>query len=197
MASASEEITIVCNHCDRDIPSLNIDLHSVHCARNLEKCKICGDMVPKKHANEHFLNTHAPIVCTMCKEAIEREVFDTHKGEVCPKRIVTCEFCEFPLPAVDLPEHQEVCGNRTEMCYQCNNYVRLRETYSHETKCPGTVLNNIESSRGAPIAAEGDGNGRRRRDGNGVSSHKRLFLTIAITGLAVLIGSFFFQRGAK
>ena len=46
---------------DRDIPAPNIDLHRVHCARNLEKCKICGDMVPKKHAEEHFLNTHAPV----------------------------------------------------------------------------------------------------------------------------------------
>lgn len=46
---------------DRDIPAPNIDLHRVHCARNLEKCKICGDMVPKKHAQEHFSNTHAPV----------------------------------------------------------------------------------------------------------------------------------------
>lgn len=46
------------------------------------------------------------VACSMCKETIEREVFDSHKGEVCPKRIVTCEFCEFPLPAVDLAEHQ-------------------------------------------------------------------------------------------
>lgn len=50
--------------------------------------------------------------------------------------------------------------------------------------------------RRIPRAAEGDGNGRRRRDGNGVS-HKKLFFTIAITGIAVLIGSLFFQRGAK
>lgn len=46
------------------------------------------------------------IACSMCKETIEREIFDSHKGEICPKRIVTCEFCEFPLPAVDLAEHQ-------------------------------------------------------------------------------------------
>ncbi|KAH0877052.1 hypothetical protein HID58_064446 [Brassica napus] len=177
---------------DRDIPAPNIDLHRVHCARNLEKCKICGDMVPKKHAEEHFLNTHAPVPCSMCKETIDREVFNSHTEEICPKRMVTCEFCEFPLPAVDLAEHQEVCGNRTELCYQCNSYVRLRETYNHETKCPGSVLNTVESSRRIPRAAEGDGNGRRRRD-NGVSN-KRLFFTIAITGIAVLIGSLFFQR---
>lgn len=48
--------------------------------------------------------------------------------------------------------------------------------------------------RRVPRAAEGgDGNGWRRRDGNGFSN-KRLFFTIAITGIAVLIGSLFFQR---
>lgn len=44
-----------------------------------------------------------------------------------------------------------------------------------------------------PRAAQGDGNGRRRRDENGVSN-KKLFFTIAITGIAVVIGSMFFQR---
>ncbi|KAJ0237637.1 hypothetical protein HA466_0245800 [Hirschfeldia incana] len=150
-------------------------------------------MVPKRHAEEHFSNTHAPVPCSMCKETIDREVFNSHTEEICPKRMVTCEFCEFPLPAVDLAEHQEVCGNRTELCYQCNSYVRLREMFNHETKCPGSVLNNVESSRRVPRPAEGDGNGRRRRGGNGVSN-KRLFFTIAITGIAVLVGSLFFQR---
>lgn len=46
---------------DRAIPAANIDLHSVHCARNLEKCKVCGDMVPRKHAEDHYLSTHAPV----------------------------------------------------------------------------------------------------------------------------------------
>ncbi|XP_009118293.1 XIAP-associated factor 1 [Brassica rapa] len=142
MATESGEITIVCNHCDRDIPAPNIDLHRVHCAR-LEKCKICGDMVPKKHADEHFLTAHAPCIFSMA---------DDH-------RIVTCEFCEFPLPAVDVAVHQEVCGNR------------------------------VSNTR----AGGGGGNGRRRRDGNGVSN-RRLFFNVAVTGIAVLMGSLFFQR---
>ena len=37
---------------------------------------------------------------------MEREILAVHKGENCPKRIVTCEYCEFPLPAIDLFEHQ-------------------------------------------------------------------------------------------
>lgn len=48
-------------YSDRAIPSSNIDLHFAHCSRNLERCKVCGDMVPKRHAEEHYLNTHAPV----------------------------------------------------------------------------------------------------------------------------------------
>lgn len=39
---------------------------------------------------------------------MEREILAIHKGENCPQRIVTCDFCEFPLPAVDLAEHQVI-----------------------------------------------------------------------------------------
>ncbi|KAJ9187002.1 hypothetical protein P3X46_002502 [Hevea brasiliensis] len=191
MAIASEEITNICSHCDKAIPSSNIDLHFAHCSRNLEKCKICGDMVPKKYAEEHFLNTHALVACSLCSETMEREVLAIHKVENCPQRIVTCEFCEFPLPAIDLAEHQEVCGNRTELCHLCNKYIRLRERYNHETRCTGVSDNIVGSSRdvreaegapGAPIRQPHD------------YSRRRLLFTIAITGIAVILGSLLFQR---
>ncbi|CAN0921892.1 XIAP-associated factor 1 [Linum grandiflorum] len=147
MAMTSEESSSICNHCDRAIPSSNLDLHMVHCARNLEKCKICGDMVPKRHSEEHYLNTHAPVSCTLCSESMEPDMLAVHKGENCPQRIVTCEFCEFPLPAIDLAEHQEVCGNRTELCHLCSRYIRLRERYNHEIRCTGVPDNTVGSSR--------------------------------------------------
>lgn len=46
------------------------------------------------------------VACSLCSETMEREILAIHKGENCPQRIATCEFCEFPLPAVDLAEHQ-------------------------------------------------------------------------------------------
>ncbi|KAL6179285.1 hypothetical protein ACLB2K_050801 [Fragaria x ananassa] len=135
MSLASDEACRICTHCERAILSLNIDLHYAHCVRNLEKCKVCSDMIPKKHAEEHYLDNHAPVSCSLCSEAMDRDILTIHKGENCPQRIVNCEFCEFPLPAVDLPEHQEVCGNRTEFCSSCRRYVRLHERYNHDTSC--------------------------------------------------------------
>ena len=46
---------------------------------------------------------------------MEREVLAVHKGENCPQRIVTCEYCEFPLPAIDLFEHQVLTFSELEL----------------------------------------------------------------------------------
>ncbi|KAK9097021.1 hypothetical protein Sjap_022518 [Stephania japonica] len=142
MEIPSEQVTSLCTHCDRAIPVSNIDLHFAHCSRNLERCKVCGDMVPRKHAEEHYLNTHAPVACSQCSETIDREILAVHKGENCPQRIATCEYCEFPLPAVDLFKHQEVCGNRTEFCHLCSRYVRLCEQNDHEIKFHSSRLDD-------------------------------------------------------
>ncbi|OIV97838.1 hypothetical protein TanjilG_12595 [Lupinus angustifolius] len=179
---------------DRPIPASNIDLHYAHCSRNLQKCKVCSDMVPKQHAEDHYFSTHAPVACSLCSETMERDILDIHKGENCPQRIVTCEFCEFPLPAIDLAKHQDVCGNRTELCHVCNKYVRLREIYSHSDSCNRIQDNSVGSSRDVR-AAERD-EGAQRRPQNEFSKRNLLF-TIAITGVAVIVGSIFFQRKAE
>ncbi|KAG8377400.1 hypothetical protein BUALT_Bualt08G0029100 [Buddleja alternifolia] len=195
VVSDDQATTSICSHCDRAIPSLNIDLHFAHCSRNLEKCKVCGDMIPRKFAEEHFLSTHAPVACSLCSETMNRDILDVHKGENCPQRMVTCEYCEFPLPAIDLLEHQEVCGNRTDLCHMCRKYIRLREMHGHESRCNGVVNNIAESSRntrGGERGGGGQGGGPRRQPHE--FSPRRLLFTIAITGIAVLLGSLFFQR---
>ncbi|KAH8516266.1 hypothetical protein H0E87_004573 [Populus deltoides] len=133
------------------------------------------------------------VACSLCSETMEREILAVHKGENCPQRIVTCEFCEFPLPAVDLAEHQEVCGNRTELCHMCNRYIRLRERYNHESRCTGLPDTTVESSRDVRAAERRQPQGPRRRQPQDFS-RKRLLFTIAITGIAVLLGSFLFQK---
>ncbi|XP_058744644.1 uncharacterized protein LOC131617355 [Vicia villosa] len=199
METVLDQATVICSHCDRAIPVANVDLHDAHCSRNLQKCKVCGDMIPKKNAEDHYLTTHAPVSCSLCSETMDRDIIKIHEGENCPKRIVTCDFCEFPLPAVDLAEHQEVCGNRTEMCHLCNKYVRLRERYIHEARCNGIVQDSaVGSSRNVREAERDEGVQQRRqrpRPQNEFST-KRLLFSIAITGIAVILGSFYLQRKA-
>ena len=52
------------------------------------------------------------VACSLCSETMDREILDVHRGENCPQRIVTCEYCEFPLPAIDLSEHQVGCSEQ-------------------------------------------------------------------------------------
>ncbi|KAL7617890.1 hypothetical protein Lser_V15G00031 [Lactuca serriola] len=196
MDVGSYRATNICSHCDRAIPSSNIDLHYFHCSRNLEKCKLCDEMVPKKHAEEHYSNTHAPVSCSLCSESMEPESLAAHQREHCPKRIVTCDYCEFPLPAIDLFEHQEVCGNRTELCNLCIRYIRLRERMAHELTCNGVPDTTVEASRAREGEREHGGGAARRRPRPPPQefSTRRLVFTIAITGIAVVLGSLMFQR---
>lgn len=199
MAVVSEETTSICGHCGRAIPTTNIDLHYAHCSRNLEKCKVCGDMIPRKHAEEHYLSTHAPVACSLCSETMDRETLDVHKGENCPQRIVTCEYCEFPLPAIDLFEHQEVCGNRTEYCHRCGRYIRLRDRYVHETTCNGVIDSTTGPSRDARdtrTPAEREARPPQRRAPS-TFRRRHLLVTIAIAGIAFILGSFFLQKKSE
>ncbi|KAL5678342.1 hypothetical protein ACJX0J_014473, partial [Zea mays] len=124
----------------REVPSSNIALHSAHCARNLQKCEHCGDMVARKLMDEHYDENHAPMNCSLCKHTVERELWDLHTGIQCPQRMLACQYCQFELPAVDLFEHQDLCGNRTEYCQSCRKYIRLREWIGHELQFH-TILN--------------------------------------------------------
>ncbi|CAN6169086.1 unnamed protein product [Urochloa humidicola] len=81
MAAAADSdptavITSTCAHCQREIPSSNIALHSVHCARNLQKCEHCRDMIPTKLMDEHYDENHAPNV----SYGIFTQAYNARKG---------------------------------------------------------------------------------------------------------------------
>ncbi|KAF3337438.1 TRAF-type zinc finger domain-containing protein 1 [Carex littledalei] len=156
-------------------------------------------MVPRKHVEDHYNEAHAPITCSLCSEIVEREAWALHNYELCPKRMVTCKYCELPLPAVDIVEHEDVCGNRTDYCNTCRKYIRLRELADGHQCSIQDVSSRVNST--GPLGATRDrGNGARderpppRRPRNNGPLHRHVIFTIAVTGLAVLIGSLLFQR---
>ncbi|GJR14294.1 XIAP-associated factor 1-like protein [Tanacetum coccineum] len=134
------------------------------------------------------------VSCSLCNETMEPEKLAVHRGEKCPQRMATCDYCEFPLPAVDLSVHQESCGNRTELCNLCNRYIRLREKVAHDVSCDG-VADTIPAASRATREAERERAPRRRPPPRDFST-RRLLFTIAITGIAVLLGSFLFQSNS-
>jgi formate dehydrogenase maturation protein FdhE len=46
------------------------------------------------------------VTCSLCSETVKRDTWTLHKNEHCPKRMVTCKYCELPLPALDIIEHE-------------------------------------------------------------------------------------------
>ncbi|KAG8099203.1 hypothetical protein GUJ93_ZPchr0013g36972 [Zizania palustris] len=185
-----------CASCQREIPSLNIALHSAHCARNLQKCEHCGDMVPRKLMDQHYDENHAPVDCSLCQKTVERELWDLHKGLQCPQRMLACQYCEFELPAVDIFEHQDVCGNRTEYCQPCKKYVRLREWIGHEIQFHANpnVASESSSDRSA-LEEESDPAEEPVWPKPALGSYrKQLLFTVAVAGIAILIGYILFQK---
>ncbi|KAH9626565.1 hypothetical protein KSS87_005545 [Heliosperma pusillum] len=231
MAMLSEEITTLCSHCNRPIPSTNIDLHFVHCSRNLEKCKVCGDMVPRKHAEDHYLETHAPskggvfpleevcvslrfvellltviqprclgphqletlyilgkiyVACSLCTATMERDILDVHKGESCPQRIITCEFCEFPLPAIDLIEHQVMMQYFLFASYSFSFFSGYCDYNDVDVGVDRRYVGDGRTGAERPPRPE-------RRAGPPFLRRHLLF-SIAITGIAFILGSLLFQK---
>ncbi|BBN05527.1 hypothetical protein MPTK1_3g13880 [Marchantia polymorpha subsp. ruderalis] len=192
--------TSFCAHCERDIPSSNYDLHSAHCKRNLERCRECQEMVPRMRADEHYNEYHAPAVCRLCGTKVSREHLSVHEQENCPRRMVECQYCDFPVEAAYLSAHSDVCGSRTEMCIPCGKYVRLREKNVHDVQFHGesgeagisTREYNLPRSSGSS-AVPADVSHRALPGSRGpppVASRHRLMFTFAITGVAILIGFF-------
>ncbi|KAL2634561.1 hypothetical protein R1flu_006040 [Riccia fluitans] len=193
--------TNFCAHCEREIPSSNYDLHSAHCKRNLERCPECQEMVPRMRAGEHYNEYHAPAVCQLCGTKVNREHLTTHEQEKCPRRMVECEYCDFPVEAAHLPAHSDVCGSRTEMCIPCGKYVRLREKYVHDVQFHGesdetgiTREYNVPRGSGSSASEVSHRPLPHSRGPPPVVSRHRLIFTFAITGVAILIGTLVLQR---
>lgn len=54
------------------------------------------------------------------------------QANYCPKRLISCEYCEVQCIASNIEDHELVCGSRTEMCDICKNHVLVRMLKTHE-----------------------------------------------------------------
>lgn len=129
-ATVSEEAPKhYCKNCKRDI-EVNFELHELHCYKNVTLCKKCNEPVAKSEMEEH-METHALVQCK-CEEMIEKSQLEKHEEEDCVHRMKQCQFCEMPLKVIELCEHENVCGSRTEPCISCGSYVMIRDTQTHD-----------------------------------------------------------------
>lgn len=55
----------------------------------------------------------------------------------CEFRPSACRYCQAVFTMVSLVEHQDFCGNRTEICTACSQYVPIKDLATHcVVECP-------------------------------------------------------------
>ena len=45
-----------------------------------------------------------------------------------------CKYCKAPKMAMEMSDHENYCGSRTERCDRCPDWVQLREWDSHQNR---------------------------------------------------------------
>ncbi|XP_061866257.1 TRAF-type zinc finger domain-containing protein 1 isoform X2 [Colius striatus] len=134
IAAVPELETRLCGNCKKDIPAVNFIIHEIHCSRNIQVCRRCGEPVPRSEMNHHMEAEHVQVTCK-CKMKIENSLLKDHQALACPLRPAPCPFCAMELPFSKLQEHEAFCGARTEACGACGRNVMLRDREEHPRVC--------------------------------------------------------------
>ncbi|CRG93016.1 ubiquitin fusion degradation protein UFD1, putative [Plasmodium gallinaceum] len=101
---------VKCDNCLKEILENNLDIHKIHCIKNISICNICKKVLKKKEIIEHIhcdicneglsvINKnrhnyiwHTKIKC-LCEKYFYRKQFIFHQKLFCPKKIIYCIFC--------------------------------------------------------------------------------------------------------
>ncbi|KAG5877116.1 hypothetical protein JTB14_020456 [Gonioctena quinquepunctata] len=55
----------------------------------------------------------------------------TKKSEPKPSGLLACKFCDLELPKLELEEHENYCGTRTDKCLECGELVMFKNKQVH------------------------------------------------------------------
>lgn len=91
-------------------------------------------MINSEQVNAHRREFHSLVVCDQCGVSIEAFKLPEHKKTLCSKRILMCKYCKAPKMAMEMSDHENYCGSRTERCDKCPDWVQLREWDSHQNR---------------------------------------------------------------
>ncbi|KAG5541921.1 hypothetical protein RHGRI_021672 [Rhododendron griersonianum] len=145
------ECILKCQYCEISVPAMDIVDHLGVCGNRSEYCLICRKFFKVREAHGHiegdFLDYEAETRFAVQYETTKCQTLAGRKCKGCTQRIVTCQYCEFPVPAIDLSEHQEVCRNRMEYCLLCSRNVGVCESHGHESIYDDGVLDDIAETR--------------------------------------------------
>lgn len=122
--------TAACSNCRREIPKPSIATHEAFCRRNNVTCELCDQVIRAADRSSHFEEVHKGVTCA-CGESMEIRFLPTHKHQECLHRLRACKFCKLKKKLVDLPEHEDYCGSRTEKCPKCQRFISIKDFAAH------------------------------------------------------------------
>ena len=104
------------------------------------KCPLLRDCLWKGKLSEaeghlkgclHFL-----IQCDKCKQVFPRGEKEQHETELCPMRVVACQYCRQEGRATDLDKHSVVCLEFPVTCLKnCGLQLPRKQLTEHKSKC--------------------------------------------------------------
>ena len=100
----------VCPNCNEEIPNNNFENH---------RYDQLSYFWVKCHSLTSWVTQWKWIAKYECNNLFSSPV---SKNE-CLQRKIPCSICELELPMVDMPEHEQWCGSRTELCTMCERWV--------------------------------------------------------------------------
>jgi len=121
----------LCSICNRVIPKSSQMLHDVQCARNFVKCKVCGEGLQRRELKNHMEQNHDEVTCECGNISIGKIRLNLHKKHECMLRIVSCKYCLEDMPANELPQHEEECGEIEDVCYDCSVPYKRKNRNTH------------------------------------------------------------------
>ena len=122
-------------------------MHKIHCERNTIKCPKCACKLNRSDLEKHNSDLHAPKKCENCSQEMEIRFFSEH---ICPKKPTLCTYCEASFPADQFKSHTSQCGNRTDQCPRCKEFIRKKDFQEHslQNSCvpprPKPPVRNVE-----------------------------------------------------
>jgi hypothetical protein len=73
---------------------------------------------------------------------------------LCSKRTLPCRFCSREKVVTALSEHESFCGNKTEQCKECYEWIALKEWDAHQNKLHGSFKKRFVERSGINSSLE-------------------------------------------
>jgi len=121
---------IQCVYCDRtDIAAIDYEQHEKECKESTVKCDVCGQEYILKDKFSHKCG----VECVLCNERISDSNDQLlHLLTSCKERRAICNYCGVFRTCIDMEQHRNFCGSRSEKCTECDQFVSLRNMEAHK-----------------------------------------------------------------